>query len=106
MNLQEKSIDCFDCGITFTFSVEEQQAYQDHGYTHVPKRCLSCRESRKARQIKNCNLKTPQYNFQLERRLYSVTCFQCGKNTQVPFEPKAGRPVYCRECYHPVKQNI
>jgi len=23
----------------------------------------------------------------------------CGKNTQVPFEPRDGRPVYCSDCY-------
>ncbi|MGI0085679.1 MAG: CxxC-x17-CxxC domain-containing protein [Nitrososphaerales archaeon] len=27
-----------------------------------------------------------------------VTCSDCGKKTQVPFEPIQGRPVYCMEC--------
>lgn len=33
------------------------------------------------------------------RTLYSVKCTNCGKDTQVPFEPSGGRPVYCRDCY-------
>ena len=26
-------------------------------------------------------------------------CANCGKPTQVPFEPKGDRPVYCSECF-------
>ena len=33
------------------------------------------------------------------RTLYNVKCTNCGKDTQVPFEPSGGRPVYCRDCY-------
>lgn len=33
------------------------------------------------------------------RQLYSVTCADCGKQTQVPFKPTGDRPVYCRDCY-------
>ncbi|HSW35440.1 MAG TPA: CxxC-x17-CxxC domain-containing protein [Candidatus Limnocylindrales bacterium] len=103
MNLQVKSIDCFDCGVNFNFSVEEQQDYQSKGYVHAPKRCPSCREARKSRQMNNRSFNNQQPVFQGERRLYSATCAQCSKETQVPFEPKAGRPVYCRECYHSIK---
>jgi len=27
-----------------------------------------------------------------------VKCTDCGKTTNVPFKPTAGKPVYCREC--------
>lgn len=33
------------------------------------------------------------------RELHEVVCSECGQSTQVPFKPKEGRPVYCRECY-------
>ena len=33
-----------------------------------------------------------------ERKMYKCTCSDCGKDSEVPFEPKQGRPVYCREC--------
>jgi len=29
----------------------------------------------------------------------TVTCGDCGKETQIPFKPKYDRPVYCRECF-------
>lgn len=103
MSLQEKSIDCFDCGVTFTFTVEEQLAFQAKGHLNAPKRCPSCRQARKTRQMKNSSFNNQQFGFQPERRLYPVTCAQCGRSSQVPFEPKEGRPVYCRDCYNAVK---
>lgn len=33
-----------------------------------------------------------------ERKMYPCTCADCGKESEVPFQPKEGRPVYCREC--------
>ncbi len=33
------------------------------------------------------------------RQMYKATCSDCGKETEVPFKPSQGRPVYCRDCY-------
>ncbi|GFN39718.1 MAG: DNA-directed RNA polymerase [Marine Group I thaumarchaeote] len=33
-----------------------------------------------------------------ERKMYPTTCADCKKETEVPFQPDPGRPVYCREC--------
>lgn len=33
------------------------------------------------------------------RQLYTTVCSNCGNETQVPFQPAAGRPVYCRDCF-------
>ncbi|UCD14021.1 MAG: DNA-directed RNA polymerase [Thermoplasmatales archaeon] len=33
------------------------------------------------------------------RELHTVTCADCGNETQVPFKPDGSRPVYCQECY-------
>jgi len=103
MNLEEKKIACFDCGENFTFSVEEQQDFQAKGYNNAPKRCPACRQARKARQISNGSYKSIQPGFRAERKLFPATCAQCGKSTQVPFEPKEGRPVFCRDCYSATK---
>lgn len=37
-------------------------------------------------------------NMSSDRQMYPATCADCKKETQVPFQPKEGRPVYCREC--------
>ncbi|MEM2974052.1 MAG: CxxC-x17-CxxC domain-containing protein [Candidatus Micrarchaeia archaeon] len=33
------------------------------------------------------------------RPMYPAKCSDCGCDCEVPFEPKEGRPVYCRDCY-------
>jgi|APFre7841882630_1041343.scaffolds.fasta_scaffold16571_4 CxxC-x17-CxxC domain-containing protein len=33
------------------------------------------------------------------REMHDVTCSDCGCQTQVPFKPTEGRPVYCKDCY-------
>lgn len=37
------------------------------------------------------------------RQEFDATCAKCGKACKVPFEPKADRPVYCRECFAEMK---
>lgn len=36
-------------------------------------------------------------------KLYDAVCSSCGKTTKVPFQPTAGRPVYCLECLEKIK---
>jgi CxxC-x17-CxxC domain-containing protein len=31
--------------------------------------------------------------------LFDTVCEACGKDTQVPFKPTGGKPVYCRNCF-------
>jgi len=33
------------------------------------------------------------------REMHDATCSDCGVQTQVPFKPKEGRPVFCKDCY-------
>ncbi len=33
-----------------------------------------------------------------ERKMYPIVCADCGKDSEVPFDPKPDRPVYCKEC--------
>ncbi|MEM2089993.1 MAG: CxxC-x17-CxxC domain-containing protein [Candidatus Pacearchaeota archaeon] len=33
------------------------------------------------------------------RRMHKITCSECGKEAEVPFKPREGTPVYCRECF-------
>ena len=94
MSFQDRSIQCSDCGATFTFSAEEQEFFQSKAYTNDPKRCPPCREARKSERYGNGG-----YGRSTRRQMFPVICARCGKDTEVPFEPSQGRPVYCRECY-------
>ena len=33
------------------------------------------------------------------RQMFPAVCSNCGKDTEVPFEPRSDKPVYCRECF-------
>ncbi len=33
------------------------------------------------------------------REMFPATCSQCGKETQVPFQPRGDKPVYCSDCF-------
>ena len=105
MSYQDKSIQCSDCGATFTFSADEQEQFASRGYTNEPKRCPTCRQTRKAQQngggSNYGNRDTSSYSS--NRQMFAVKCSDCGKDTQVPFEPTNGRPVYCSDCYRKVK---
>ena len=39
------------------------------------------------------------------RQMFPAVCAACGKETQVPFEPRNGRPVYCSDCFAKSKSN-
>ena len=100
MSFEDKSLQCSDCGATFTFSAEEQEFFQTKGYTNEPKRCPNCREARRAQRHGNSS-----YGYQSQRQMFPAVCAECGKETQVPFEPREGRPVYCSDCYNKIRQN-
>ncbi len=99
MVFQDKSLQCSDCGASFTFGVEEQEFFRTKGFTNEPKRCPSCRRARKA--DRNGPTTSAGYG---PRQMYPATCADCGKATEVPFEPRNGRPVYCSDCYRKIKQ--
>ena len=105
MGYQDKSIQCSDCGNTFTFSAEEQEQFASRGYTNEPKRCLTCREARKSQRRGNDNYgsRNNSFGYRAPREMFDVVCAQCGKETKVPFEPRSGRPVYCSDCYNKVR---
>ena len=111
---------CVDCQTPFSFSDEEQRFYQQRGF-RIPVRCLDCRAARRASRnsdlIRNSE---PEASWTETLGHYGgatngsrsngarrngqgsgfpAVCAQCGKETFVPFEPRSGRPVYCRDCY-------
>jgi ssDNA-binding Zn-finger/Zn-ribbon topoisomerase 1 len=47
MSFEDKSIQCSDCGATFTFSAGEQEFFATKGFTNEPKRCPQCRQAKR-----------------------------------------------------------
>ncbi len=95
MSFQDKSIQCADCGTTFTFSVKDQEFFQSKGFTTEPKRCPECRRARKSERNGS--------GYEATRQMFPATCSECGKSTEVPFQPRGDKPVYCSDCYRKVQ---
>jgi len=97
MSFTDKSIQCVDCSTTFTFSAEDQEYYKSKGYTNEPKRCPECRHVKKRERSGNSGHGS-------SRQMFPAICSDCGKSTEVPFQPRGDRPVYCSDCYRNVRQ--
>lgn len=97
MSFEDIQLECSDCGAAFSFTAEEQELFQTRGYTNKPKRCPGCRQTRRARNSNGIEGSTST------RQTFPAVCSACGKDTQLPFEPRTGRPVYCSDCYRKVK---
>ncbi len=90
MALEDKTLVCRDCGQEFVFTIGEQEFYQSHELQNEPGRCPECRTVRKRER---------QDGYSRPRETHTAVCADCGVETTVPFEPREGRPVYCRECF-------
>jgi len=94
----DKTLSCSDCGASFTFTAGEQEFFAAKGFTNDPGRCPDCRAARKQQRGGSYGSRD-SYGSQRQREMYPAVCASCGKDTQVPFEPRNGRPVYCSDCY-------
>jgi len=95
MALEDKTLTCRDCGREFVFTTGEQEFYLSHGLQNEPSRCPECRTTRRRER---------QGGYGQPRQMYNVVCANCGAETTVPFEPREGRPVYCKECYAKMRE--
>ena len=120
----DKNLTCADCGQEFVFTASEQDFYAQRGFTE-PRRCASCRASRKAARgdgggggdssygsygagggysaggggYSSGGGSGGGYRDRGPREMFSATCSSCGREAQVPFRPTSGKPVYCSDCF-------
>lgn len=96
--MADQTLTCTDCGQQFTFTSSEQEFYASKGFS-TPGRCPSCRAARKAARNSGSSYGGGGGGYDSERRMYPAVCAQCGKNTEVPFQPRGDKPVYCSDCF-------
>jgi CxxC-x17-CxxC domain-containing protein len=125
--MSERTLTCRDCGQEFVFTTGEQEFYQQRGFSE-PQRCQSCRAQRKAQRGQSGDsgygsessggygnsggggggYSSAGYSngggggsgySPAPRQLYPATCSECGQQTEVPFNPTPGKPVFCRDCF-------
>jgi len=125
----DKNLTCADCGQEFVFTASEQDFYAQRGFTE-PRRCASCRASRKAARGDGGGGGGDSsygsygagggysaggygggggggggYRDRGPREMFSATCSSCGREAQVPFRPTSGKPVYCSDCFRSQRGN-
>ena len=102
MSYEDRTLTCLDCGQSFTFTADDQSYHAEKGYTNEPKRCPSCRQSRRSQRFDGGfgggGGGGGGYD-RGPREMHSVVCAECGKDATVPFQPRGDRPVYCSDCY-------
>jgi CxxC-x17-CxxC domain-containing protein len=102
---QDRELTCRDCGSTFTFTAGEQEFYASKGLMNAPRRCPDCRRQAKSGRGDGGGRSEGRgggYGGGYDRPARVMTdavCAQCGAPTQVPFQPRGDRPVYCSDCY-------
>ncbi len=108
INMQDKTLTCRDCNSEFTFTQGEQEFFAQKGFTNEPSRCPECRAANKANRGRG-GYSSGGYSSgggysssgyeRREREMFPAVCAQCGKDTQVPFQPSGEKPVYCSDCF-------
>ena len=124
----DKNLTCADCGQEFVFTASEQDFYAQRGFTE-PRRCPSCRASRKAARNADGGGGGGSsygsygagggysaggysggggggggsYRDRGPREMFAATCSNCGREAQVPFRPTSGKPVYCSDCFRSMR---
>ncbi len=97
----DRTLTCVDCGAEFVHSAEDQEYYSAKGFLSEPKRCPSCRASR--RSVRESG-ESPSSGGGRNgpREYFAAVCSRCGNQAQVPFRPHMDRPVYCSDCFRTV----
>ena len=125
--MADKTLTCSECGMEFAFTEREQAFYAEKGFSE-PRRCPSCRASRKAaRSGGDSSFGGGSYagaggydsgygagggysaggyggggfgnRSSGPREMFTATCSSCGREARVPFRPTNGKPVYCSDCF-------
>ena len=106
----DRTLSCVDCGVEFIHSAADQEYYQQKGFVSDPKRCTSCRASRRASRDTGYDVRDiggprgyERGDDRPNREYFAVVCSSCGNQAQVPFKPRMDRPVYCSDCFRTVK---
>ena len=85
--MPDLEIPCVQCKEIFLFTEKEQEIFYQRNMMQ-PQRCAKCR-SKKAAAPSGDDTK----------KRFEIVCDHCGKHDQVPFQPKLGRVVLCRDCH-------
>lgn len=90
--MPDVEMSCVQCRQQFTYTEKEQTLFYQRNMM-PPQRCAKCR-SKKAAASPNAPTR------------YEMVCDHCGKHDHVPFQPKVGRSVLCKDCHQANKAKV
>jgi CxxC-x17-CxxC domain-containing protein len=105
----DRTMTCVDCGVAFIHSAADQEYYAQKGFTSDPKRCASCRAYRRSTRDTGADPAAggprgyERSDDRGSREYFVAICSSCGNQAQVPFKPRADKPVYCSDCFRSIK---
>ena len=112
MAYTDRTLTCADCGVEFIHSAADQEFYAQKGFASDPKRCPSCRASRRQMRDNSSGFDVREIggprgyergDYRPPREYFAVICSKCGNAAQVPFKPRQDKPVYCSDCFREVQ---
>jgi CxxC-x17-CxxC domain-containing protein len=106
--MQDKTLTCRDCSRDFVFTTGEQEFFAQKGFTNEPSRCPECRAARRSGRggdsYSRGGYSSGGGYERREREMFPAVCAQCGKDTEVPFQPRGDKPVYCSDCFKALRR--
>ena len=112
VSYSDRALTCVDCSVEFIHSAADQEFYAEKGFVSDPKRCPSCRASRRAMRDGGGGYDSREIGgprgyergeYRAAREYFAVICSECGNAAQVPFKPRMDKPVYCSDCFRTVQ---
>lgn len=127
--MSDRTLTCRDCGQEFTFTAGEQDFYTQRGFSDPQRcpQCRAARKTQRnaggggSSYGSGGGYSSGGYDdggyssgggyrsggngggysssSSSPRQLYPAVCSECGRETEVPFNPTPGKPVYCRDCF-------
>ena len=86
----DRTLSCVDCGVEFIHSAADQEYYVQKGFVSDPKRCTSCRASRRASRDAGYDVRDiggprgyERGDDRPTREYFAVLCSSCGNQAQV-----------------------
>ena len=125
----DKTLTCADCGQAFTFTASEQDFYAERGFTEPRRcpTCRASRKAARNADGGGGSSYSSGGGYSSggygagggysaggggggygargggasrgPREMFAATCSSCGQETEVPFRPTSGKPVYCSSCF-------
>ncbi len=90
--MPDLEVPCVQCKGIFLFTEKDQEIFYQRNLP-PPQRCTKCR-SKKVLTTENAP------------RRFEIVCDHCGKHDHVPFQPKVGRSVLCKDCHQANRSKV